>query len=142
MDRSTGPERTARPTGPERFLVRGRVERLPRRRADRELLLRWVASRLIPVHEPMPERALTERLAELATDPVGLRRELVDAGLLTRTRDGAEYWRTHVTEFDSLGVAEVIDLVDRALADEPPALPAPPAAGSPPSAQAPPGKPS
>jgi hypothetical protein len=24
----------------------------------------------------------------------------VDAGLVTRTRDGAEYWRTRVTEFD------------------------------------------
>ncbi len=52
-----------------------------RRRADREPLLRWVESRLIPVREPMTERALTGRLATLAMDPVGVRRELVDRAL-------------------------------------------------------------
>ena len=35
-------------------------------------------------------------------DPVGMRRDLVEAGLISRTRDGSEYWRTHVTEFDGL----------------------------------------
>lgn len=92
----------ARPAGPERFLVRGRLEQLPRRRADRDLVLRWVAQGALPLEEPVPERDLTERLGALARDPVGLRRELVDAGLVTRTRDGAEYWRTRVTEFDPL----------------------------------------
>ena len=87
---------------PERFLVRGRVENLPRRRADRDLLLRWVAQGALPLEDPVTERDLTERLARLARDPVGLRRELVEAGLVTRTRDGAEYWRTRVTEFDPL----------------------------------------
>lgn len=86
--------------GPERFLVRGRVETMPRRRADRDLLLRWLAQQVLPLEDPVPERALTERIAALARDPVGLRRDLVDAGLVTRTRDGAEYWRTRVTEFD------------------------------------------
>lgn len=85
-----------------RFLVRGRLENLPRRRADRDLVLRWVATGVLPLEEPVAERALTDRLADLARDPVGLRRELVDAGLVTRTRDGAEYWRTHATEFDAL----------------------------------------
>lgn len=83
-----------------RFLVRGRLEQLPRRRADRDLVLRWVAHGVLPLDEPVRERDLTGRLADLARDPVGLRRELVDAGLVTRTRDGAEYWRTRVTEFD------------------------------------------
>lgn len=91
-----------RATAPERFLVRGRLEHLPRRRADRDLVLRWVAQRVLPLEEPVGERALTDRLADLARDPVGLRRELVEAGLVTRTRDGAEYWRTRVTEFDPL----------------------------------------
>lgn len=45
---------------------------------------------------------MTDRLAEISRDPVGLRRELVDAGIVTRTRDGSEYWRTVVTEFDDL----------------------------------------
>ena len=90
------------PADPSRFLVRGRLENLPRRRADRDLVLRWVAQGALPLEEPVGERVLTDRLAELARDPVGLRRELVEAGLVTRTRDGAEYWRTRVTEFDPL----------------------------------------
>lgn len=98
-----------------RFLLHGRVERLPRRRADQDLVLGWVASRVTAVHEPISERALTERLAGLVHDPVGIRRELVDAGLLSRTRDGAEYWRTHVTGFDTL---DILDVIDAALAEK------------------------
>jgi hypothetical protein len=97
-DRPDGPRRA--PKDPERFLVRGRLERLPRRLADRDLVISYLASRTLPVHQPVTERELTDRLAAVAADPVGLRREMVDAGLVTRTRDGAEYWRTHVTEFD------------------------------------------
>ncbi len=93
---------TTPPADPARFLVRGRLENLPRRRADRDLVLRWVAQGALPLEEPVGERVLTDRLAGLARDPVGLRRELVEAGLVTRTRDGSEYWRTRVTEFDPL----------------------------------------
>lgn len=75
---------------------------MPRRRADKDLVLRYLGTCAVGVHEPVGERELTERLADLARDPVGLRRELVDAGVLTRTRDGSEYWRTVVTEFDDL----------------------------------------
>ncbi len=93
----------ARPPGdPERFFVHGRLEHMPRRMADRLLVLRYVASRVLPLEDPVTGRVLTDRLAELARDPVGLRRDLVDAGLVSRTRDGAEYWRTLVTEFDEL----------------------------------------
>lgn len=102
------------PAAVTRFLVRGRLERLPRRRADRDLVLAWVASTVTSVHEPVRERALTDRLAEIVADPVGIRRELVDAGLVSRTRDGAEYWRTHVTEFDGL---DTLDVIDAALAE-------------------------
>ncbi len=99
---------TSGPTPPDpvahaaRFLVRGRLEQLPRRRADRDLVLRWLAHGTLPLEEPVTERTLTDRLAQVGRDPVGLRRELVEAGLVTRTRDGAEYWRTRVTEFDEL----------------------------------------
>jgi len=88
------------PGDPRRFFVRGRLEQMPRRHVDRALVLRYVASRVLVIDEPVTGRLLTERLAELARDPVGLRRDLIDAGLVSRTRDGAEYWRTHVTEFD------------------------------------------
>ncbi len=88
-------------TGPERFLVRGRLESLPRRQDDRQLVLRWLAAQVTDLDEPLTERVLTDRLAAIAHDPVGRRRDLVEAGLVTRTRDGAEYWRTVVTEFDA-----------------------------------------
>lgn len=80
--------------------MRGRLEALPRRQEDRRLVLRWLATRVTDVDEPVTERELTGRLAALTSDPVGRRRDLVEAGLVTRTRDGAEYWRTVVTEFD------------------------------------------
>lgn len=88
-------------TGPERFLLRGRLESLPRRQEDRRLVLRWLAARVSDLGEPMSERELTDRLAALAADPVGRRRDLVEAGLVGRTRDGAEYRRTVATEFDA-----------------------------------------
>lgn len=86
-----------------RFLVRGRLERLPRRAADRDLLLAYVAARVLVLDETVAERVLTDRLATFVDDPVGIRRDLVDRGLVTRTRDGATYWRTVVTVFDELG---------------------------------------
>ncbi|WP_265521470.1 DUF2087 domain-containing protein [Oerskovia flava] len=89
------------PTGPERFLTDGRLQGMPRRRRDREEVVRYLAAQVLALHEPVSERALTDRLHRRTADPVGLRRALVDAGLVTRTRDGAEYWRTTVTEFDS-----------------------------------------
>ncbi|MFC8731090.1 DUF2087 domain-containing protein [Luteimicrobium sp. NPDC057192] len=88
---------------PTRFLVRGRLERLPRRAADRDLLFAYVATRVLVLDDPITERELTDRLATFVDDPVGVRRDLVDRGLVTRTRDGATYWRTVVTVFDELG---------------------------------------
>lgn len=81
--------------------MRGRLVSLPRRQNDRRLVLSWLAAHVTDVDEPVTERELTDRLAELVDDPVGRRRDLVEAGLVTRTRDGAEYWRTVVTEFDT-----------------------------------------
>lgn len=108
MEPSADPAPDAEPLPPfdprwrvEKFLLRGRLEHMPRRQEDRGLVRRWLASSVTAVHEPVDERTLTGRLAELVHDPVGARRDLVEAGLLTRTRDGAEYWRTHVTEFDA-----------------------------------------
>ena len=97
-----GSDDDAPPRPVARFFIRGTLHGLPRRRADRDLVFRYVASRTLPVHQPVTERELTDRLAPVARDPVEQLRELVDAGLVTRTRDGAEYWRTHVTEFDRL----------------------------------------
>ncbi|MBD5784930.1 DUF2087 domain-containing protein [Cellulosimicrobium terreum] len=91
-----------RETGPERFLTDGRLVRSPKRLRDRQLVVRYLAAQVLPLEEPVTELTLTRRLAERTTDPVALRRDMVDAGLVHRTRDGAEYWRTVVTEFDEV----------------------------------------
>jgi hypothetical protein len=91
---------------------------MPRRLRDRIPLLRYLATQAIPeLLEPVTERELTERLAELTDDPVALRRAMVDFGVVRRTRDGAEYWRTERTEHDPDTAVE--RAVDRLLDDEP-----------------------
>ncbi|MGN7800192.1 DUF2087 domain-containing protein [Leifsonia sp. 22587] len=83
-----------RPTGVERFLrPDGRIDRFPAAADDRSHLLRHIADRVLAVGEIVTERELTERLARFGDDPVTLRRYLVDAGMLLRTRSGSEYAR-------------------------------------------------
>lgn len=94
------------PPDVSRFLHDGRLETMPRRREHRRAVARWLAHAALPVLlDTVGERELTDRLARLADDPVGVRRALVDLGVVHRTRDGAEYWRTEVTEFDDVGSA-------------------------------------
>nr|WP_277818501.1 DUF2087 domain-containing protein [Cellulosimicrobium arenosum] len=76
--------------------------RSPRRLSDRQLVVRYLAAQVLPLEEPVTELTLTKRLARRSADPVALRRAMVDGGLVHRTRDGAEYWRTVVTEFDDV----------------------------------------
>lgn len=78
-------------SGPERFLTGGRLTVLPRRAGDRAELFAWLASHVLSAGERLDERALTERLAALADDPVALRRYLIDAGALVRSPDGRDY---------------------------------------------------
>jgi hypothetical protein len=87
---------------PRRFLRSGRLESMPRRWRDKVAVTRYLAAQAMPVLlDPVTERELTERLRELADDPAGLRRAMVDHGLVRRTRDGAEYWRTERTEYEA-----------------------------------------
>ncbi|MFD6177636.1 MULTISPECIES: DUF2087 domain-containing protein [unclassified Isoptericola] len=86
-----------------RFLHDGRLLAMPRRWEHRRVVARWLAHATLPdLLEPLGERELTDRLSELAADPVGARRAMVDLGAVHRTRDGAEYWRTELTEYDEL----------------------------------------
>ena len=81
-----------RPTGPERFLDgAGRIDRYPVQEADRLALLRWVAERAFEPGEVLSERATNVRLERFSDDVAGLRRALVDAEILERTRSGSEY---------------------------------------------------
>ncbi|WP_278236010.1 DUF2087 domain-containing protein [Isoptericola sp. AK164] len=103
---------------PRRFLVDGRLDRSPRRWRDKVAVTRYLATVAMPrLLEPISERDLTDRLAELARDPVALRRAMVDLGLVSRTRDGAEYWRTERTEHDP--EPDAVEIADRALGESP-----------------------
>ena len=87
---------------PRRFLRSGRLEAMPRRWRDKIAVTRYLAVQALPtLLEPVTERELTDRLRELVHDPAGVRRAMVDHGLVQRTRDGAEYWRTERTEYDA-----------------------------------------
>lgn len=87
---------------PRRFLRSGLLEAMPRRWRDKIAVTRYLAVQAMPtLLEPVTERELTDRLRELAKDPAGVRRAMVDQGLVQRTRDGAEYWRTERTEYDA-----------------------------------------
>ncbi|WP_249353680.1 DUF2087 domain-containing protein [Microbacterium sp. 2FI] len=82
----------AKPTGPARYLdADGRIDRYPVRDADRRELLAWIAARAFRPEDVLTERAVNERLAQFTDDVAALRRYLVDAGLLERTRSGTEY---------------------------------------------------
>ncbi len=84
----------------ERFFERGRLVRSPRRRSDRDLVVEHLASRVLASGEWADEREVTQRLADLVDDPVRLRRDLVEAGLLGRRGDGSVYWRERTTPHD------------------------------------------
>jgi len=72
----------------------GRLMRWPVRRADQVLCL-WAIWARLPPGSLGNERAMTGHLAALHGfgDPALLRRELVEAGLVARSRDGADYTR-------------------------------------------------
>ncbi|WP_435080229.1 DUF2087 domain-containing protein [Clavibacter michiganensis] len=79
--------------GVERFLRDGRIVQWPASPADLDALLRHVVAEVLEPDEVLDEKALTERLLRLTDDHALLRRHLVDAGLLLRTRSGSEYAR-------------------------------------------------
>jgi hypothetical protein len=79
--------------GVERFLRDGRIAQWPASPGDLDALLRHVVAQVLDPDEVLDERALTERLLRVADDHALLRRHLVDAGLVLRTRSGSEYAR-------------------------------------------------
>lgn len=81
-----------RPSGPLRFLdEEGRIDRYPLKAPDRHELLAWVVGQAFRPGEVLDEKAVNERLAGFTPDVAGLRRRLVDEGMLERTRSGSEY---------------------------------------------------
>jgi hypothetical protein len=84
----------ARPTGVDRFLRDGRIDRYPSNAADRQQLFAWVAETAFEPDEVLSEAEINERLSTRADDVALLRRHLVDAGLLLRTPSGSSYSRS------------------------------------------------
>ncbi|WP_239453208.1 MULTISPECIES: DUF2087 domain-containing protein [Microbacterium] len=86
-------------SGPGRFLdAEGRIDRYPAGQTEREELLRWIADRTFEAGEVLSEKETNERLALITADVAVLRRHLVEAGLLERTRSGSKYARVESTE--------------------------------------------
>lgn len=72
------------------FLVRGRLKAIPSQLKKRQVILQWLV-RKFDQDRNYPERRVNEILKACHEDFATLRRELVDAKLLTR-KDGL-YWR-------------------------------------------------
>lgn len=77
--------------GVDRFMKDGRIDRYPMTASERHALLLHVAERALRPGEDLSEAQVNERLRVFTDDHVTLRRYLVDAGILERTRSGTSY---------------------------------------------------
>ncbi|MER7729975.1 DUF2087 domain-containing protein [Streptomyces erythrochromogenes] len=75
----------------------GRLIAIPRRAARREQLLVHLAETLFSVERTYTEPEVNDALRTVHEDCSALRRYLITAGLLTRTRDGRSYRRSTTT---------------------------------------------
>lgn len=82
-----------RAEGVDRFLADGRIVRYPSNPGERRALLERVAATVLQSDEVVDEAVINERLSAFHDDVAVLRRYLVDAGLVERTRSGTEYAR-------------------------------------------------
>jgi hypothetical protein len=78
----------------DRFLEEGRLVRMPARAGDRRAVLEHLGTRVLATGETLSEVEVNARLVEITDDVAGLRRALVDEGLISRTADGSAYSRT------------------------------------------------
>lgn len=86
--------RPAHRTGPERFLNgRGEIDRYPSNAVQLQGLLAFIADQVLAADEVVTEKDLNERLIRFSADTAGLRRRLVDAEMVERTRSGSQYSR-------------------------------------------------
>jgi hypothetical protein len=74
------------------FDVSGKLSAMPRDPELRSRVLAWAADKFDPGRRYAEQEVNTE-LRSMYSDYVGLRRYLVDYGLLERTKDGIAYWR-------------------------------------------------
>jgi hypothetical protein len=86
--------RRPEPSGPERFLIDGRIDSLPRRASDRLKVLHYVLDQVIGPGQTLTEKEVNSRLADFTDDIPMLRRALVDYRCLGREADGSAYRRS------------------------------------------------
>lgn len=90
---------TPRRQGLDRFLDDvGRIHTYPADAGVRTELLAAVARQAFTADEVLTEREVNARLERYTDDVAVLRRYLVDAGELERTRSGSQYARSHVRQ--------------------------------------------
>ena len=77
--------------GVGKFLDGPRITAMPAAPDEREELLRWVRDHALAPGEVLAEADLNQRLRVFHPDVAMLRRYLVDASLLERTRSGTQY---------------------------------------------------
>ncbi|MFJ5927509.1 DUF2087 domain-containing protein [Kitasatospora sp. NPDC092948] len=75
------------------FFTEGRLTSIPRKPARRTALLDHLAQSLFEPDRSYSEREVNEALLTVHADTSMLRRYLIEARLLTRTRDGSSYRR-------------------------------------------------
>ncbi|WP_171041353.1 DUF2087 domain-containing protein [Sinomonas susongensis] len=71
----------------------GKLEQLPRQHRHRHELLRELGADLLGPDEEVSEAEFNARLGTRVDDVPGVRRALVDEGVVDRKRDGSGYWR-------------------------------------------------
>lgn len=76
------------------FFTDGHLTSIPRKPARRTALLEHLAGSLFDPARSYTEQEVNEALLTVHSDTSMLRRYLVEALLLTRTRDGSSYRRT------------------------------------------------
>ena len=73
------------------FYRDGELLSIPTKAAKRDIVLAFLAEELFEQGRVYTEREVNAKLMFVFSDHCRLRRELVDAGLLERERDGSEY---------------------------------------------------
>ncbi|BAG17338.1 MULTISPECIES: DUF2087 domain-containing protein [Streptomyces] len=93
QDILTPPSGTPRSRRVDALFSHGRLVAIPRKEARREQLLVHLADTLFERERSYTEHEVNEALRTVHEDCSALRRYLVVAGLLVRTRDGSSYRR-------------------------------------------------
>ena len=78
----------------------GTVKRLPSQPGQLKVILNYMVQAFTPGMD-YTEKEVNTIIRRFHVDVSGLRRDLVDAGLLARERDGSRYWRPSTAGFDT-----------------------------------------